>query len=82
MDPVENGLYEWTGPNNFTATGLEVDLGAVNLQDSETYVVQGFTGECEIENDTIEVVSLPPRPFAFRRPGGVRRSHGDRGCKC
>ena len=62
VDPVENGLYEWTGPNNFTATGLEVDLGAVNLQDSGTYVVQGFTGECEIENDTIEVVLHSPLP--------------------
>ena len=62
VDPIENGLYQWTGPNNFTATGLEVDLGAVNLQDSGTYVVQGFTGECEIENDTIEVVLHSPLP--------------------
>ena len=62
VDPVENGLYQWTGPNNFTATGIDVDLGAVNLQDSGTYVVQGFTGECEIENDTIEVVLHAPLP--------------------
>ena len=60
VDPVENGLYEWTGPNNFTATGIEVDLGAVNLLDSGTYVVQGFTGECEIENDTLEVTLHSP----------------------
>ena len=62
VDPIENGLYEWTGPNNFSATGIQVDLGAASLVDSGTYVVQGFTGECEIENDTIEVVLHSPLP--------------------
>ena len=62
VDPIENGLYEWTGPNNFSATGIQVDLGAASLVDSGTYVVQGFTGECEIENDTIEVVLHSPIP--------------------
>ena len=62
VDPIENGLYEWTGPNNFSAAGIQVDLGAVSLVDSGTYVVQGFTGECEIENDTIEVVLHSPLP--------------------
>ena len=62
VDPIENGLYEWTGPNNFSATGIQVDLGAASLVDSGTYVVQGFTGECEIENDTIEVVLHAPLP--------------------
>ena len=61
VDPVENGLYQWTGPNNFTATERG-GFGRVNLQDSGTYVVQGFTGECEIENDTIEVVMHSPLP--------------------
>ena len=63
VDPIENGLYEWTGPNNFSAAGIQVDLGAVSLVDSGTYVVQGFTGECEIENDTIEVVLHRPSPL-------------------
>ena len=63
VDPVENGLYEWSGPNNFSATGvLEIELGAASMADAGTYVVQGFTGECEIENDTIEVVMHAPQP--------------------
>ena len=63
VNPIENGLYEWTGPNGFTSTGLTLDLGVVELADSGTYVVQGFTGDCPIENDTIEVVlHIPAAP--------------------
>ena len=61
VDPIENGLYQWSGPNGFEATGISLDLGITEMSDSGVYVVQGFTGECPIENDTIEVVlHLPP----------------------
>ena len=60
VDPIENGLYQWTGPGNFTSTGLDVNLGLASLSDSGLYVVQGFTGECAIENDTIEVIVHQP----------------------
>ena len=55
VDPIENGLYQWSGPNNFAATGLSVDLGVATTTLSGTYVVQGYTGECAIEDDTINV---------------------------
>ena len=54
------GCTNGRGPTISRPRESEVDLGAVNLQDSGTYVVQGFTGECEIENDTIEVVLHSP----------------------
>lgn len=62
VSPIENGLYQWTGPNNFSATGLEVNVGIANTNTAGIYVVQGFTGECEIENDSLEVVVHQPLP--------------------
>ena len=62
VDSVENGLYEWTGPNDFEFTGLTVDLGESELTDTGFYVVQGFRGDCPIQNDTIEVVVHNPLP--------------------
>lgn len=55
VDSVDNGLYQWTGPNNFTASGLSVDLGEAVPELEGQYVVQGYTGECPVANDTIEV---------------------------
>ena len=63
VNPIENGTYDWTGPNGFTFNGLTVDLGVAEASDAGTYIVQGFEGECPIENDTIEVVlHLPASP--------------------
>ena len=62
VDSVENGLYQWTGPNDFEFTGLVVDLGESELNDAGLYVVQGYDGECPIQNDTIEVVVHNPLP--------------------
>jgi gliding motility-associated-like protein len=62
VNPIENGLYQWTGPNNFSASGLEVNVGIANTNTAGMYVVQGFTGECEIENDSLEVVVHQPLP--------------------
>ena len=62
VDSVENGLYQWTGPNDFEFTGLTVDLGESQLTDAGLYVVQGYDGECPIQNDTIEVVVHNPLP--------------------
>ena len=62
VDSVENGLYQWTGPNEFNSTGLTVDVGLANESTEGTYVIQGYTGECAIENDTIVVVVHAPQP--------------------
>ncbi|MDA0946581.1 MAG: gliding motility-associated C-terminal domain-containing protein, partial [Bacteroidetes bacterium] len=60
VQPVENGLYMWTGPNNFGDQGITIDLGSATLAMSGTYVVQGSLGECDIQEDTVEVVVHPP----------------------
>ena len=63
VDSVENGLYQWTGPNGFESIGLTtVELGESELSDAGLYVIQGYNGECPIQNDTIEVVVHNPLP--------------------
>ena len=60
VNPVDNGLYQWTGPNSYTGQGIGVDLGTATHTLAGEYVVQGYTGECPIQNDTITVVVHDP----------------------
>ena len=60
VNPVENGLYQWTGPNAYTGQGISVELGSAVHPLAGEYVVQGYTGECAIANDTITVVVHDP----------------------
>lgn len=62
VNPVENGLYAWSGPNNFSAQGQSVEFGPIDPEDAGLYVVEGFTGTCPIESDTIEVIVHEPLP--------------------
>ena len=57
--PVENGLYNWTGPGGFTGNGLSLALGSASAADAGSYVVSGWTGACPITSDTVDVVVLP-----------------------
>lgn len=61
---IENGLYQWSGPNGFEATGPSIDLPNVDGSENGIYVVQGHVGECDIQNDTIwlEVHDYPEPP--------------------
>lgn len=60
VNPVENGLYQWTGPNAYSGQGISVELGTAVHPLAGEYVVQGYTGECAIANDTITVVVHDP----------------------
>ena len=60
VEPVADGLYQWTGPNEFNQNGVEVGIEEVTEFDSGLYVVQGFLGVCDIENDTVTVVVHSP----------------------
>jgi gliding motility-associated-like protein len=60
VNPVENGLYQWTGPNAYSGQGISVELGSAVHPLAGDYVVQGYTGECAIQNDTITVVVHDP----------------------
>ena len=62
VEPVPDGLYQWIGPNGFEASGTDVGIDEAMLFDSGVYVVQGFSGACDIENDTVTVVVHSPLP--------------------
>lgn len=73
-DPVCNGgtltlnstdvgatKYEWSGPEDFTATGLSVDVENFNASKVGRYFLDVYSGECIIETKSIvtEVISAP-----------------------
>jgi hypothetical protein len=60
VNPVENGLYEWSGPNGYAGQGITVDLGNAAHPLAGQYVVQWYTGDCPIQNDTLSVVVHDP----------------------
>lgn len=62
VNPVEDGLYQWSGPGGFAAEGLVIDLGNAAPSDAGTYVVSGYNGACPIEDDTLEVIVHEPLP--------------------
>ena len=57
--PVENGLYQWTGPAGYSATGQSVAVGTATAALAGSYVVSGWTGTCPIASDTVDVTVLP-----------------------
>ena len=60
--PILDATYDWTGPNNFTASGNEIELGPLTVDDAGLYIVTGTAGDCEILPDTLEVFVAPQPP--------------------
>lgn len=56
---VPGGLYNWTGPNNFSFEGQTVYFDEVQLNMQGEYVVSGFEGSCEVIPDTL-ILSINP----------------------
>lgn len=61
--PINEATYEWTGPNSFTATGNDIVIGPLTLDDAGLYIVSGTAGGCEILPDTLEI-NVNPQPTA------------------
>jgi hypothetical protein len=59
VSPIENGLYQWSGPNGFVDQGISVVTPPLSIGDAGPYVVQSYLGECAIENDTVWVAVHP-----------------------
>lgn len=58
-EPIPGGTYDWTGPNDFTASGDQIQLGPLSVDDAGEYVVTGMAGDCPIEADTLVLVVNP-----------------------
>lgn len=56
---VPGGLYNWTGPDNFSFEGQTVYFDEVQLSMQGEYVVSGYEGSCEVIPDTL-VVTINP----------------------
>ncbi|MCC6601066.1 MAG: gliding motility-associated C-terminal domain-containing protein [Crocinitomicaceae bacterium] len=52
---VPGGLYQWSGPNNFTATGNEVSITDFSEENSGEYIISGYEGLCAVLSDTAEI---------------------------
>ncbi|MBK6263840.1 VCBS repeat-containing protein [Marivirga sp. S37H4] len=53
--------YEWRGPQNFTATGISVDVANFNVNKAGRYYLDIYAGSCIIETKSIvvDIVSAP-----------------------
>lgn len=61
--PILDATYDWIGPNGFTATGNEIEIGPVTTDDEGLYIVSGMAGDCEILPDTLELFVAPQPPM-------------------
>jgi hypothetical protein len=62
---VPGAIYDWTGPNGFSATGDTITIGSILPGQSGEYILSGTTpGECSIVSDTIliDVTAIPEIP--------------------
>lgn len=74
--PILDATYNWTGPNGFSASGNEITIGPLDVDDAGLYVVSGSAGECEILPDTLELF-VAPQPGAPDVQGPEPLCEGD-----
>lgn len=63
---LSGATYNWTGPNNFSFSGPQIQIASAALTDAGMYTISGYLpGTCAIQPDTIdiEVHSLPLAPI-------------------
>ncbi len=54
---IDNITYEWTGPNNFTATTSAIEIPITNFNQAGTYTVSLTSGSC---SPVIASLVIPP----------------------
>ena len=53
---LTGATYNWTGPNNLTASGSQIQIAQAQLSDAGTYTISGYLpGTCAIVPDTIDI---------------------------
>lgn len=65
---LTGATYNWSGPNNLTASGPQIQIAQAQLSDAGTYTISGYLpGTCAIVPDTIDlqVFANPPAPNLF-----------------
>jgi hypothetical protein len=60
---VPGAAYQWTGPNNFSASGDNITISNVLPSQAGQYIISGTTpGECAILADTVMITVTPTPP--------------------
>lgn len=53
---LTGATYNWTGPNNLTTSGPQIQIAQAQLSDAGTYTISGYLpGTCAIVPDTIQL---------------------------
>jgi hypothetical protein len=53
---LTGATYNWTGPNNLSANGPQIQIAQAQLSDAGTYTISGYLpGTCAIVPDTIDI---------------------------
>jgi hypothetical protein len=53
---LTGATYNWSGPNNLSATGPQIQIAQAQLSDAGTYTISGYLpGTCSIVPDTIDL---------------------------
>jgi hypothetical protein len=61
---LTGATYNWTGPNNLSANGSQIQIAQAQLSDAGTYTISGYLpGTCAIVPDTIDI-SVNANPSA------------------
>lgn len=54
---LTGATYNWTGPNNLSASGPQIQISQAQLSDAGTYTISGYLpGTCAIVPDTIDII--------------------------
>ena len=65
---LTGATYNWSGPNNLSATGPQLQIAQAQLSDAGTYTISGYLpGTCAIVPDTIDLTinNNPSAPNLF-----------------
>ncbi|MGJ3234832.1 FG-GAP-like repeat-containing protein [Marivirga sp.] len=89
-DPVCNGgtltlnstdvgatQYEWRGPQDFSATGLSVEVDNFNANKAGRYFLDVYAGSCIIETKSVVVDVIAAPKFSIERSGGGTYCQGE-----
>ncbi|MEN9969020.1 MAG: hypothetical protein RIR94_1210 [Bacteroidota bacterium] len=53
---LTGATYNWTGPNNLSSSGPQIQIAQAQLSDAGTYTISGYLpGTCAIVPDTIDI---------------------------
>lgn len=61
--------YKWRGPQNFTASGLSVDINDFKSSKAGRYYLDIYSGTCIVETQSIVVEAVPSPNFNIQQSG-------------